>query len=132
MADVTPSKIDLRHAENKIVFLICDCSLDKNYSFWKLNREQAEMFINKLRHIEELTWSQFSNMPRETGLTKEIVGTDSFNMIDSKNTSPEQLTGEKYYFHFRIKQGNLFRVFGYQKGQFFCITHVDRDGIIHH
>ena len=32
----TPSKIDLRFAEDKIVFTISECSLDKKYSFWNL------------------------------------------------------------------------------------------------
>ncbi|MFH1454864.1 MAG: hypothetical protein ABIF22_00875 [bacterium] len=52
-------------------------------------------------------------------------------MIDEQNTSPEKLA-EQYYFHFRVEQRGLFRVFGYQKRQFFCITHIDKDGKIHH
>ena len=39
---------------------------------------------------------------------------------------------KQYYFHFRIEQNGKFRVFGYQKEQFFCITHIDRKGEIHH
>ena len=128
---ITPSKIDLRYAEEKVIFLICDCSLHKNYSFWNLTKEQAEDFIKRLRHIEKLTWSQFSNLPRESGITPEKQNTDSFNMIHEQNTSPEKLV-EQYYFHFRVEQKGLFRVFGYQKRQFFCITHIDCAGKIHH
>lgn len=128
---LTPSKIDLRFADKKIIFLICDCSLHKDYSFWKLSREQAERFIKRLKHIEQLTWSQFSNSPRGSGLTPERAGSESFEMIHEQNTSVEQFA-EQYYFHFRIEQTGLFRVFGYQRNQFFCITHIDRDGIIHH
>ncbi|MDP3958394.1 MAG: hypothetical protein Q8Q36_02960 [bacterium] len=126
-----PSKIDLRHADEKIIFLICDCSLHKDYSFWKLTRDQAERFIGRLKYIETLTWSQFSGNSRDRGLTTEKPGTDSFEMIDFQNTSPEKIV-EKYYFHFRIEQTGKFRIFGYQKRQFFCITHIDRDGEIHH
>ncbi|MEK7610365.1 MAG: hypothetical protein AAB468_01295 [Patescibacteria group bacterium] len=128
---ITPSKIDLRYTGDKILFLICDCSLNKNYSFWNLTKVQAENFIARLRHIEKLTWGQFSNLPRESGITPERQNTDSFNMIHEQNTTPEKLV-EQYYFHFRIEQRGLFRVFGYQKRQFFCITHVDRGGRMHH
>lgn len=129
----TASKIDLRYSEQKIVFTICDCSLDKKYSFYYgLNRETAEKFIDKLKHFELYEWRQLSGLDRKHGLTTERPGTDSYNMIDSQNNSPEKLTGEKYYFHFRIEQTGKFRVFGYQKKQFFCITHIDYKGQIHH
>lgn len=131
MDDTTPSKIDLEYAESKVLFLICDCSLNKHYSFYCLTREQAERFINCLKHKEKLTWSQFSSLGRESGLTPEIKGGESFNMIDGQNTSPEKFV-EQYYFHFRVEQKGLFRIFGYQRKQFFCITHIDKDGKIQH
>ena len=127
----TPSKIDLQYTEHKVVFLISDCSTNKDFSFWKLQRVQAENLITRLRHFEQMNWAQFSNLPRENGITQEKPGTKSFEMIHEKNTSAEKIT-EQYYFHFRVKQGDLFRVFGYQKKQFFCITHLDRDGSVHH
>lgn len=127
-----PSKIDLRYAEKKVIFLICDCSLHKNFSFWKISREQAEEFINCLKYREQYTWNQFANpAQRGNGLTPERPGSDSFNMIDMQNSSLSQFT-EKYYFHFRTKNRSIFRIFGYQKEQYFCITHIDRDGIVHH
>ena len=49
----------------------------------------------------------------------------------SKNSSEGKLV-EQYYFHFRVEQTDLFRVFGYQRGQFFCVTHIDPDGRINH
>jgi preprotein translocase subunit SecB len=70
-------------------------------------------------------------MPRESGLTPEKSGTESFGMIHEQNTSLEKVV-EQYYFHFRVEQKGVFRIFGYQKREFFCITHIDRDGIIHH
>jgi hypothetical protein len=127
----TPSKIDLRYAEQKVIFLITDCSLHKNYSFWNLTKIQAGDFIKRLHHIEKLTWSQFSSMPRENGITSEKRDTDSFNMIHEQNTTPEKFV-EQYYFHFRVEQRGLFRVFGYQKRQYFCITHIDYGGRVHH
>ena len=126
-----PSKFDLRYTESKVIFTICDCSLDKKYSFYSLEKEQAKRFIHRLRHIEKMTWKQWVNLPRESGVTPEKSGTESFGMIDEQNTSGRQIV-EQYYFHFRVEQKGLFRVFGYQKDQFFCITHLDFDGRVHH
>jgi hypothetical protein len=125
----TPSKIDLQYAEKEVIFLICDCSLNKKYSFYVLSRQQAENLITRLRYIEKLTWAQWSNLPRAKGLTTESRDSASFTLIDSQNTSPQKLT-EQYYFHFRVGD-DKFRVFGYQKKQYFCITHIDPDGKIH-
>lgn len=127
-----PTKFDLLYAESRVIFIICDCSLDKRYSFWNLNREQAKKFIEKLRRIEKLTWRQFGALPRENGITSEKPDSDSFAMIDVQNTSESKMSGEKYYFHFRIELDGKFRVFGYQRGQFFSITHIDCRGDIHH
>jgi hypothetical protein len=112
------SKIDLRFVEEKIIFLICDCSLDKRYSFWGLNRTEATEFIGRLKYIEKMTWGQFAALDREHGITVENPNTESFNMVNQQNTSSQKLT-EQYYFHFRIDQKGLSRVFGYQKNHFF-------------
>lgn len=79
-----------------------------------------------------MTWAQWVGLQREKGLTVERPESDSFVMIDEQNTSESKISGEKYYFHFRVEQTGLFRVFGYQRGQFFAITHIDRGGVIHH
>jgi len=128
---MTPSKFDLQYAESSVIFTICDCSLDKKYSFYNLTREQAERFTSRLRHIEKLTWKQFMHMDHEHGTTLEIKGSDSFDMIDGQNTSVSKFL-EQYYYHFRVEQKGVFRVFGYQHKQFFRITHIDREGKIHH
>ncbi len=127
----TPSKIDLRYAEHKVVFTFCDCSLDKKYSFYSLNREEATKFIKRLRHFEQLEWRQWAGLDRGHGLTVENPTSTSFDMIDGQNTCERKLT-EKYYFHFRVEGDGLFRVFGYQKYHYFCITHIDPEGRIHH
>ena len=127
----TPSNIDLRYAEKKVVFTISDCCTDKKYSFWNLNREQAERFIKRLQHFEKLEWRQWVGMDRAHGLTVENPTSESFAMIDNQNTCENKLT-EKYYFHFRIEGDGLFRVFGYQKAHYFCITHIDASGRVHH
>lgn len=124
------SKIDLRYADETVIFTICDCSLDKDYSFYKLSREQSERFLSRLKHFENMTWRQLSGLERENGLTVESCESKSYEMIDQQNTS-DQIT-EKNYFHLRIEPRGLFRLFGYQKERFFCITHIDRGGIIHH
>ncbi len=128
--DTTPSKIDLAYAESKVIFSICDCTLVKNMSFYTLSREQADKFLKRLRHFEQLTWSQFGALPRENGITSEKHGSDSFKMIDLQNSSAQKLM-QQYYFHFRVPI-DKFRVFGYQREQLFCITHIDADGEVHH
>jgi len=55
----------------------------------------------------------------------------SFDMIHNQNSSEQKLV-EQYYSHFRVEQKGLFRIFGYQKGQLFCITHIDQNGTTHH
>lgn len=127
----TPTKINLKYAEEKICFSICDCSLDKKYSFWCLNKDQAKKFLEKLKHIEQLTWGQLASLPRKNGLTSEKPNSPNFNLIHEQSTYEGNLM-EQYYFHFRIEQTGLFRVFGYQKQQFFCITHIDPNGKVNH
>ncbi len=132
MDEFIPAKIDLGYAEENVIFRISNCSTDKKYSFWKLSREQAEKFLRCLKHKEKLTWKQLCNLSRDNGLTKEKEDSDSFRMIDELNDSAEKMVGEKYYFHLRVEQNGLFRIFGYQLKQYFYITHIDRDGGIHH
>jgi len=132
MDDSTPSKIDLYHAESRVVFSFCDCSLNKNHSFYNLSREEATKFIKRLRHIEKLTWKQLASLPRKNGLTTESSGSENFEMIKAQDSSEQQMTEERYYFHFRVEETGLFRVFGYQRGQLFCITHIDPNGKINH
>jgi len=127
----TPTKFDLQYTESKVIFSICDCSLDKKYSFWCLNREEATKFLKRLQHIEKLTWGQFAGLPRKNGVTTEKQDSENFTLIHEQNTSEGKLV-EQYYFHFRVEQTDLFRVFGYQRGPFFCITHIDPDGRINH
>ncbi len=127
----TPTKFDLQHSESNVVFSISDCSLGKKYSFWCLNKEQAKRFLARLIYVEKLTWSKFANLPRDKGVTSEKVGSDNFDLIHKQNTSASKLV-EQYYFHFRVEQRGLFRVFGYQRNQFFYITHIDPDGKINH
>lgn len=132
MDSSTPSKIDLNHTDERVIFNFCDCSLDKKHSFYNLAKEEATKLIKKLCHIEQMTWRQWSSLPRKEGLTPEISGTKSFKMIKERDSSEQQLAGERYYFHFRVEKNGKFRVFGYQKGQLFCITHIDPEGRIHH
>ena len=127
----TPTKFDLQYTESRVIFSICVCSLDKKYSFWCLNREQATKFLKRLQHIEKLTWGQLASLPRKNGITTEKPDSENFTLIHDQNTSERKIV-EQYYFHFRVEQTNLFRVFGYQRAQFFCITHIDPDGKVNH
>ena len=127
----TPTKFDLQYTESKVIFSICDCSLDKKYSFWCLDREEATKFLKRLQHIEKLTWGQFASLPRKNGITTEKPDSENFTLVHNQNSSARKIV-EQYYFHFRVEQTDLFRVFGYQRDQFFCITHIDPDGKINH
>lgn len=127
----TPTKFDLQYTESKVVFSICDCSLDKKYSFYGLNREEATKFLKRLQHIEKFTWGQLASLSHKNGVTAEKLNSENFDLINSQNSSERKLV-EQYYFHFRVEETGLFRVFGYQRGQFFCITHIDPDGKINH
>ena len=127
----TPTKIDLQYTESRVIFSICDCSLDKKYSFWCLNREEATKFLKKLQYIEKLTWGQFASLPQKNGITTEKPDSENFTLIHEQNSSARKIV-EQYYFHFRVEQTGVFRVFGYQRDHFFCITHIDPDGKINH
>lgn len=131
MIDSNPSaKIDLEYAEECVCFSITDCSI-KKYSFWCLDKQQAEILLKRLKHIEKLTWNQFANLSRQDGVTPEKSGTPNFDMIHEENTSPRKMV-EQYYFHFRVEKKGLFRIFGYQRKRFFCITQIDPNGKINH
>lgn len=77
-----------------------------------------------------MTWRQFAALDRKNGLTVEDKNSESFSMINEQNTSAQKIA-EQYYFHFRVDPVTKFRVFGYQKGKYFCITHLDPLGKIH-
>lgn len=124
------TKIDLSYADDNLIFRISSCSVDKKYSFFNMDKEGAKTFLTKLRHLEDMRWSQIAGLPREKGLTLEKVGSDSYRLIDECNLSEDRMF-KKHYFHVRI-DGNKFRIFGYQDKNTFCITHIDKDGIIHH
>ncbi len=127
----TSTKSNLQYTEFKVIFSICDCSLDKKYSFWCLDREEATKFLKRLQYVEKLTWGQFASLPRKNGITREKFGSPNFNLIQGQSTYVGNIV-EKYYFHFRVEETGLFRVFGYQRDQFFCITHIDPNGRINH
>src|SRR3990167_3539109 len=82
----THTKSDLQYAETKVRFSICDCSLDKKYSFWCLNKEQATKFLNRLRYIEKLKLKEFANLPRKNGVTPEKSGSPNFDLIHAQST----------------------------------------------
>ena len=129
----TSPKIDLQFKNEKVRFSISRCTTDKKHSFYTLTKQEAEQFIKRLQYLEQYTWSQFANpAKRGDGLTMEKPNSDSFNLIDQQNKDQIYFQEDKYYFHFRIKQSEPFRVFGYQYKQFFHITHLDPKGKVHH
>ena len=123
------TKINPEFADYKIIFYFCDCYLDKSYSFWNLGKENAKNLIRRLKYFEKMDWRTLSGLSREKGLASEIPNTRSFEMIHNQNSCEDKIV-EQYYFHLRII--NKFRVFGYQKEQLFCITHINPNGNIHH
>lgn len=131
MAGGFSTKIDIQYADQNVVFGITNCCSDKKYSFWHLERTQAEEFLSRLKYFEKMNWRQLGALQRDIGLTPEIPDSKTFKMIDNQNTMESKLI-EKYYFHFRVKQNNLFRVFGYQNKNIFYITHIDPKGELQH
>jgi hypothetical protein len=124
MDEQIATKIDMSHADERVVFYFCNCSLAKKYSFYELGRKNAEDLIVKLKQREKITWRQWSGLPPTNGgLKPEKMGTKSFEMIKEQDSSEQQMAGKRYYFHFDITL--KFRVFGYQENNFFCITHID-------
>jgi len=129
------TKVDINFFEKEVRFLISRCSVNKKQSFYyKIDREKAKKMIDCLKHLEKMTWSQFSAIDRKLkgGLTREFIGSDSFKMIEEQDDSEDKIMGEKYYFHFRVDPNTKFRIFGFQKKEFFCITHIDPNGDIQH
>lgn len=124
------SKINIQYSESNIIFGISRCCCDKKYSFFGLDKNEAENLVKRLQHIEQMTWKQFSSLDRDLGITPEIPDSKTFNMIDNQNSSETKLM-ERYYFHFRVKNRDLFRVFGYQYKNIFYITHLDPKGELH-
>ena len=125
-------KIDTEFINEKVQFLFTRCSLDKKYSFYSLKKEEAQQLVQKLLHLEQVSWGQFQAIDRRNGLTPEHKHGTSFAMINEQNIDSKQHPEiDKHHFHFRVKQSSPFRVFGYQYKQFFCITHLDPKGAIH-
>ncbi len=131
MENTVASKIDLKYADENVAFRISDCCTNSNYSLSKLSRVEAKELVESLKEKERKTWKQLSSAPRNTGITPEKINSKSYNMIDEENSSPSKITGEKYYFHLRTKATGVYRIFGYQWGKYFFITHIDTKGRIH-
>ena len=90
------------------------------YYLAKLNRA---LFSDKIE-----AWKYGPVIP---GVYKRYKSKKSNPIILQQDKSIEKIT-EQYYFHLRVEKKGLFRVFGYQKKQFFCITHIDPNGNINH
>lgn len=126
------TKIDTDFINEKVQFLFTRCSLDKKYSFYSLTKEEAQQLVQRLLHLEQISWGEFQALDRRNGLTPEYKHSASFEMINEQNTDSKQYPEiYKHYFHFRVKQSSPFRVFGYQYKQFFCVTHLDPKGRVH-
>ena len=101
----TPTKFDLQYTESKIIFSICDCSLDKKYSFYNLSREEATKFLKRLQHIEKLTWGQFTSLSRKNGVTNEKPDSGNFDLIHGQNSSAKNLLSNIIFIFVLNKQG---------------------------
>ena len=79
-----------------------------------------------------MTWRQLSGLDRKNGLSVEDKDSPNFALIESQDTSDQKLAGEQFYFHIRVEETGKFRIFGYQIGRCFSITHIDPKGKINH
>lgn len=132
------TKIDIAYAGSKVRFSLRSGS-DKKLCITKLDTDGMKILRERIKRIEEdYTWKRLGALEREKGLTKEKPGSESHELVHEKREECENvLPGEdRYYFHLRVKNHSKrygqFRLFGYQKGDLFCITHFDLLGKIHH
>jgi len=133
------TKIDIAHADSQVRFSLRSCSVKKKHSTASVDRSALTVLSKRLMHLEDkYTWKQLASEDRNKGLTPETKGSESYNQIHECKENSEGAFGldENYYFHFRVKdrdsQFGKFRIFGYQKGDLFCITHFDVKGLFHH
>ena len=129
--DYLDTKIDIEYMDSFIIFRIPSVTFDKKYTFSNLNREESEIFIKKIKYIENMKWNQWVSIDRKKfGLTGEIIDSKSFDLVKEKDHREEIEFGltKRYYFHFRI---DYMRIFGYQDREYFYITHIDTKLSIH-
>jgi len=110
-----------------------NCSLDKKYSFKHLRPQEKAELENKMKYLEKMTWRALANLPRENGLTREKLNSPGYKLINEQDPSINKMPGvDHYYFHFRVKNRGLFRVFGYQQDECFYVTQIDPNSKINH
>ena len=126
------TKIDLRYKEENVYCLFSSCSTDKKWTLYTLNGDNIKILIERLKHLEKLTWGQLANpSQRGLGLTVEKQNSNTFEMIEQQDRHTVGVEAQ-HYFHIRVKQRDPMRLLGYQYRQFFCITHIDSGGNLYH
>lgn len=139
MDGATVSKIDLAYADRKVRFSLRGCLHKRRFSILDVEKQALPLLLTRLKHLEdEYTWKMLASAPRENGLTREFSGSESFDLIDEKRSECEgpAMGNDDFFFHLRVKNQDkyygLFRLFGYQKGDLFCVTHFDVRGELQH
>ena len=108
----------------KVVFSITFCSTDRDYSFHRVDRQQAEDLVNKLQHFSNFGWGDFER----SVLQRDRRDSHGFKKVDMQK--PKKMLTE-YYGHFPIGGDGIFRTFGFRDDNVFHITHIDRSGKIY-
>jgi len=133
------TKINFEYAENPVRFSLRSCCTKKPYSMVHVERQAIPVLLNRLKHFEdEYTWKMLASEERGKGITPEKKNTPSYDAIDEQRQNEDGvfMGEENHYFHMRVKSRDkhwgLFRIFGYQKKDMFCITHFDVKGAFHH
>ena len=130
------SKVDIKFLESPVRFSFRNICKSKDFGLknkhW--DTKTLKVFKDKIEYIEEnRIWKDLLALgPKNGGVKVDYEGSSSYKMIDELNTYELKDFEPKYYFHLELKKKDLFRVFGYQNKDMFCVTHLDIKGLIHH
>ena len=84
--------------------------------------------FKKLGRLEGMTIRELQGLPRENGLSIERQDSGNYVWMHEEFGA----NGFSNYYHLRVQQGNLFRVFGAVKDGLYYLLAFDPDGAINH
>lgn len=124
------AELDSNYLSGKVRFTFRDCSLNGENGACKTlrHRDVASDLFKTLRRFEEMDWTTFINLPRESGWSQEKVNQPNYLML--KNDFPNYTQ----FGHIRInsKDHSAFRIFCGRIEDMVAILKIDVDGKINH
>src|SRR5262245_16053653 len=85
----------LHYEETPVRFSMSKCDTN-DYCIRKLQRNEVEALYKRFGHVEQMTWRQFKQMPRENGLSIEPRNSTTHEMLTRK------VAGVTTFGHFRV------------------------------